>query len=50
MRSFSFWRREAPTTPIYLRPFVLPPAIFGFAPRLHDIETDFLITAFELGD
>jgi branched-chain amino acid aminotransferase len=38
-----------PRTPIYLRPFVYTSDL-GIAPRLHDIETDFLIYGIELGD
>lgn len=38
-----------PTKPIYLRPFVYTSDL-GIAPRLHSIETDFLIYGIELGD
>ena len=38
-----------PTKPIYLRPFVYTSDL-GIAPRLHNIETDFLIYGLELGD
>ena len=38
-----------PRTPIYLRPFVYTSDL-GIAPRLHNIETDFLIYGLELGD
>ena len=38
-----------PTTPIYLRPFVYTSDL-GIAPRLHNIETDFLIYGLPLGD
>lgn len=38
-----------PTTSIYLRPFVYTSDL-GIAPRLHNIETDFLIYGLELGD
>ena len=38
-----------PTTPIYLRPFVYTSDL-GIAPRLHNIETDFLIYGLEMGD
>ena len=38
-----------PATPIYLRPFVYTSDL-GIAPRLHNIETDFLIYGLELGD
>ena len=42
-------RANRPATPIYLRPFVYTSDL-GIAPRLHDIETDFLIYGLELGD
>ncbi|MCX5944862.1 MAG: branched-chain amino acid transaminase [Cyanobacteria bacterium] len=42
-------RANRPTTPVYLRPFVYTSDL-GIAPRLHDIETDFLIYGIELGD
>ena len=42
-------RATRPTTPVYLRPFVYTSDL-GIAPRLHDIETDFLIYGIELGD
>ena len=42
-------RANQPTTPIYLRPFVYTSDL-GIAPRLHNIETDFLIYGLELGD
>ena len=35
-------RANKPITPIYLRPFVYTSDL-GIAPRLHNIETDFLI-------
>jgi branched-chain amino acid aminotransferase len=38
-----------PTAPVYLRPFVYTSDL-GIAPRLHDIQTDFLIYGIELGD
>ena len=38
-----------PEIPIYLRPFVYTSDL-GIAPRLHNIETDFLIYGIELGD
>ncbi|WP_320674667.1 branched-chain amino acid transaminase [Prochlorococcus sp. MIT 1341] len=38
-----------PTNPIYIRPFVYTSDL-GIAPRLHNIETDFLIYGLELGD
>ncbi len=42
-------RANRPRTPVYLRPFVYTSDL-GIAPRLHDIETDFLIYGIELGD
>lgn len=42
-------RANRPTKPIYLRPFVYTSDL-GIAPRLHNIETDFLIYGLELGD
>lgn len=42
-------RANRPTKPIYLRPFVYTSDL-GIAPRLHDIQTDFLIYGIELGD
>ncbi len=42
-------RANKPATPIYLRPFVYTSDL-GIAPRLHNIETDFLIYGLELGD
>lgn len=42
-------RANRPVTPIYLRPFVYTSDL-GIAPRLHNIETDFLIYGLELGD
>ena len=42
-------RANKPSTPIYLRPFVYTSDL-GIAPRLHNIETDFLIYGLELGD
>ena len=45
----AFLRANKPTCPIYLRPFVYTSDL-GIAPRLHDIETDFLIYGLELGD
>jgi branched-chain amino acid aminotransferase len=44
-----FLRANKPTCPVYLRPFVYTSDL-GIAPRLHDIETDFLIYGLELGD
>ncbi len=40
---------NCPTCPVYLRPFVYTSDL-GIAPRLHNIETDFLIYGLELGD
>lgn len=45
----TFLRANKPTCPIYLRPFVYTSDL-GIAPRLHNIETDFLIYGLELGD
>ena len=42
-------RANRPQEPIYLRPFVYTSDL-GIAPRLHDIETDFLIYGLPLGD
>ena len=42
-------KANKPTQPIYLRPFVYTSDL-GIAPRLHNIETDFLIYALPLGD
>jgi len=42
-------KANQPKTPIYLRPFVYTSDL-GIAPRLHNIETDFLIYGLELGD
>ncbi len=42
-------KTNQPKCPIYLRPFVYTSDL-GIAPRLHDIETDFLIYGIELGD
>jgi branched-chain amino acid aminotransferase len=44
-----FLQANKPTSPIYLRPFVYTSDL-GIAPRLHNIETDFLIYGLELGD
>ncbi|WP_320677577.1 branched-chain amino acid transaminase [Prochlorococcus sp. MIT 1300] len=44
-----FIKANKPTRPIYLRPFVYTSDL-GIAPRLHNIETDFLIYGLELGD
>ena len=45
----AFLEANKPSCPIYLRPFVYTSDL-GIAPRLHDIETDFLIYGIELGD
>ena len=42
-------KANQPRKPIYLRPFVYTSDL-GIAPRLHNIETDFLIYGLELGD
>ncbi len=42
-------RANRPTKPIYLRPFFYTSDL-GIAPRLHNIESDFLIYGLELGD
>jgi len=42
-------RANKPTCPVYLRPFVYTSDL-GIAPRLHNIETDFLVYGLELGD
>jgi len=44
-----FLQANQPTCPVYLRPFVYTSDL-GIAPRLHNIETDFLIYGLELGD
>jgi branched-chain amino acid aminotransferase len=45
----TFLRANKPSCPVYLRPFVYTSDL-GIAPRLHNIETDFLIYGLELGD
>ena len=45
----AFLRANKPNCPVYLRPFVYTSDL-GIAPRLHNIETDFLIYGLELGD
>lgn len=45
----AFLQANRPKCPIYLRPFVYTSDL-GIAPRLHDIQTDFLIYGIELGD
>ncbi len=42
-------KANQPIKPIYLRPFVYTSDL-GIAPRLHNIESDFLIYGIELGD
>ena len=44
-----FLQANKPTCPVYLRPFVYTSDL-GIAPRLHNIETDFLIYGLKLGD
>jgi branched-chain amino acid aminotransferase len=44
-----FVKKNRPTTSFYLRPFVYTSDL-GIAPRLHNIEKDFLIYGLELGD
>ena len=43
----AFIKANKPNKPIYLRPFVYTSDL-GIAPRLHNIETDFLIYGIEL--
>ncbi|MBM5820934.1 MAG: branched-chain amino acid transaminase [Cyanobacteria bacterium K_Offshore_surface_m2_011] len=45
----AFLQANRPTCPIYLRPFVYTSDL-GIAPRLHNIQTDFLIYGIEMGD
>ena len=45
----AFLKANKPSQPAYLRPFVYTSDL-GIAPRLHNIETDFLIYGLELGD
>lgn len=45
----AFLKANQPTCPVYLRPFVYTSDL-GIAPRLHNIETNFLIYGLELGD
>ena len=45
----AFLKANQPQQPIYLRPFVYTSDL-GIAPRLHEIETDFLIYGLPLGD
>lgn len=45
----AFLTANRPTCPVYLRPFVYTSDL-GIAPRLHNIQTDFLIYGIEMGD
>ena len=45
----AFLRANKPSTPAYLRPFFYTSDL-GIAPRLHNIQTDFLIYGIEMGD
>jgi branched-chain amino acid aminotransferase len=45
----AFLQANKPTCPVYLRPFVYTSDL-GIAPRLHNIQTDFLIYGIEMGD
>lgn len=44
-----FVQRNCPQSPFYIRPLVYTSGL-GIAPRLHDIEKDFLVYGLELGD
>ncbi len=44
-----FVQKNQPTVPFYIRPFVYTSDL-GIAPRLHNIEKDFLVYGLELGD
>ena len=44
-----FVKKNHPATPFYIRPFVYTSDL-GIAPRLHNIEKDFLVYGLELGD
>ena len=44
-----FVKKNQPTTSFYIRPFVYTSDL-GIAPRLHNIEKDFLVYGLELGD
>lgn len=44
-----FIKKNQPTKPFYLRPFVYTSDL-GIAPRLHKIEKDFMVYGLELGD
>jgi branched-chain amino acid aminotransferase len=45
----AFLKANKPSKPFYLRPFVYTCGL-GISPRLHDVETDFLIYGIEMGD
>jgi branched-chain amino acid aminotransferase len=45
----AFLQANKPACPVYLRPFVYTSDL-GIAPRLHNIQTDFLIYGIEMGD
>ena len=45
----AFLQANKPRKPFYLRPFVYTCGL-GISPRLHDVETDFLIYGIEMGD
>ena len=45
----AFIQANRPTKPFYMRPFVYTSGL-GISPRLHDVETDFLIYGIEMGD
>ncbi|MEB3335176.1 MAG: branched-chain amino acid transaminase [Cyanobacteriota bacterium] len=45
----AFIQKNRPTKPFYMRPFVYTSGL-GISPRLHDVETDFLIYGIEMGD
>ncbi len=45
----AFLRANRPSCPFYMRPFVYTSDL-GIAPRLHNIQTDFLIYGIEMGD
>lgn len=44
-----FVQRNQPTVPFYIRPLVYASSL-GIAPRLHNLEKDFLVYGLELGD
>ena len=45
----AFLKANKPTKPFYLRPFVYTSCL-GISPRLHDVDTDFLIYGIEMGN